>query len=328
MEHEILLRPRGQKLEKWKAFLSRMELDADENTERTVLLWEDDEIIACGSRQGNLLKCIAVDPAHQGEGLTATLLTHLRQDAFAAGHDHLFLYTKPKNEAMFASLFFYPVAKTGDVLLMENRKNGIAGFLDSLTVPETEGVTGAIVMHCNPFTRGHRFLVETAAKQCNRLLLFVLSEEGGPFPAADRLELVKQGTADLPGVTVLPSGPYLISSATFPTYFLKDKTRLETVQCQLDATVFARHFAPRFSITRRFVGTEPLCAVTNNYNEALKTCLPPLGVEVTEIPRLEEGGQPISASRVRALLGQNRPEELRHLVPESTYRYLQERTLI
>jgi len=328
MDSEILLRLDGAKKEQWAAFLRRMELDADENTERTVLLWENGEIIACGSRMENLLKCIAVDPAHQGEGLTASLLTLLRQDAFAAGHDHLFLYTKPKNEAMFAGLFFYPVAKTGDVLLMENRKNGIGSFLDSLSAPDSGGTTGAIVMHCNPFTLGHRYLVETAARQCHRLLLFVLSEEGGPFPAAHRLELVKQGTADLPNVTVLPTGPYLISSATFPTYFLKDKTRLETIQCQLDAAVFTRHFAPRFSITRRFVGTEPLCAVTENYNRALKQCLPPMGVEVTEIPRLEKDGAPISASRVRSLLGQNRPGEVRALVPETTFRYLQERHLL
>ena len=328
MDVEILLRPRGQKLEKWKAFLSRAELDADENTERTALIWDQGEIIACGSRMGNLLKCIAVDPARQGEGLTATLLTHLRQDAFAAGHDHLFLYTKPKNETMFTSLFFFPVAKTGDVLLMENRRDGIASFLAGLQVPACEGITGAAVMHCNPFTRGHRYLVETAAGQCDRLLIFVLSEEGGPFPAAHRLELVRQGTADLANVTVLPSGPYLISSATFPTYFLKDKTRLEDVQCRLDAAVFTRHFAPRFGITRRFVGTEPLCAVTNRYNEALAECLPPLGVDVVQIPRLEESGAPISASRVRSLLGQHRPEELRALVPETTFRYLEEQNLI
>ena len=143
-----------------------------------------------------------------------------------------------------------------------------------------------------------------------------------------RLELVKQGTADLANVTVLPSGPYLISSATFPTYFLKDKSRLEDVQCRLDAAVFTRHFAPHFSITRRFVGTEPLCAVTSRYNETLAECLPPLGVDVIQIPRLEESGAPISASRVRALLGQNRPEELRALVPETTFRYLEEQNLI
>ena len=148
------------------------------------------------------------------------------------------------------------------------------------------------------------------------------------FPACDRLELVKKGTADLANVTVCPSGPYLISSATFPTYFLKDKSKLETVQCKLDAAVFGKHFAPRFGITRRFVGTEPLCPVTSAYNEALKSTLPALGVEVTEIPRLETDGTPISASAVRALLGQGKPDAVRALVPDTTFEYLQARGLI
>ena len=328
MDVEIFSGLQGKTREKWAEFLNKAELDADAGVEKTVLIRDGGEIIAAGSRQNNVLKCIAVDETRQGEGLTATLLTALRADALSCGIDHLFLYTKPKNEAMFSSLFFYPVARTGDVLLMENRKNGIGQFLDSLCVPETTGDTAAIVMHCNPFTRGHRYLIETAAGQCHRLLLFILSEEGSIFPAADRLEMVKQGTADLSNVTVLPTGPYLISSATFPTYFLKDKSRLSAIQCQLDAGVFIRHFAPKFHIIRRFVGTEPLCPVTRQYNETLKQALPQNGVEVCEIPRLMAENTPISASAVRGLLGQNRPEELKKLVPETTFRYLQDHSMI
>ena len=227
MDIELTPRPVGKKLDMWTAFLRRAGLTPDEGVESTVLIWEDGDLIAAGSRQDNVLKCIAVDPAHQGEGLTATLLTHLRQDAMAAGHRHLFLYTKPRNRTMFSSLFFYPVAKTDDVLLMENRKNGVQEFVAGLEAPKTEGTIGAVVMNCNPFTRGHRYLIETAARDCDWLYVFVLSEDKSAFPAADRLALVKAGTADLPNVTVQPTGPYLISSATFPTYFLKDQSQFE-----------------------------------------------------------------------------------------------------
>ena len=327
MNVELCPKPTGRLYEKWAEFLKKAELTPDEGVESTVFVWDGETIAATGSRQGNVLKCIAVDDAYQGEGLTATLLTQLRQDALSHGQSHLFLYTKPKNAAMFSSLFFYPVAQTDNVLLMENKRGGVQNFLQNLPTEEGEPA-GAIVMHCNPFTKGHRYLIETAAKRCGRLYLFILSEEGGLFPAADRLDLVKQGTADLPNVTVLPSGPYLISAATFPTYFLKDKTKLETVQCKLDAAVFGKHFAPRFGITRRFVGTEPLCPVTSAYNEALKSTLPTYGIEVTEVPRLETEGTPVSASAVRALLGQGKGEELKKLVPETTYRYLEMRNLI
>ena len=328
MDIELIRNISGRKMELWASFLQKMDLASDEAVESVCLVWEDGDIIATGSRQENILKCIAVDPMHQGEDLTATVLTQLRQDAFAAGHKHLFLYTKPKNQFMFSSLFFYPIAKTADVLLMEDRPGGVKNFVESLAAAEAEGKIGAAVMNCNPFTRGHRYLIETAAKQCDRLYVFVLSEDKSQFSAQDRMELVKAGTADLPNVTVLPTGPYLISSATFPTYFLKEREKAQTIQCRLDIEVFAKYYAPHFGITHRFVGTEPLSQMTNQYNEALLQYLPEHGIEVHLIPRVEAGSAPISASYVRSLLGKGQGELLKTLVPETTYTYLEERNLV
>lgn len=322
MDIELTGALKGAKLQKWKDFLSRADLEADLQVQRTCLIWEEEELIAAGSRQDNLLKCIAVDPLHQGEGLTATLLTQLRQDAFAEGHSHLFLYTKPKNKYMFSSLFFYPVAQTEQVLLMENRKNGIQDFLKDLSVSCKGGKIGAAVMNCNPFTRGHRYLIETAAKACDHLYIFVLSEDKSEFSAADRLEMVKLGTQDLSNVTVLTTGPYLISSATFPTYFLKDRDKAENIHCLLDIEIFCKYFVPKFGITDRFVGTEPLSPMTGMYNEALAAHLPGKGIRLTQIPRLEETGTPISASAVRACLDAGDTQALRALVPQTTYDYL------
>ena len=318
----------GQKRLCWESFLRRAGLAVDALPEKTVLLWDGNTLIATGSRQKNLLKYVAVDPMRQGEGLTASVLTALRQDAFACGYDHLFLYTKPQNKWMFQELFFHPVAQTDQVLLMEDRPNGIGAFLSSLPAPEAHGTIGAAVMNCNPFTLGHRYLIETAAGQCDRLYVFVLSQEQPPFPARDRLELVRRGVADLTNVTVLPTGPYLLSAATFPTYFLPDRDKAPTVQCGLDVEIFARFYAPHFGITRRFLGTEPMSAMTHAYNSALKAQLPERGIEVTELPRLEIGGEPVSASRVRALLGKGQPEALHSLLPPSTFDYLQQRNLI
>lgn len=322
MDIEYAVSLSGKKREKWEALLSKTGLTPDPGVTATVLIWEDGELIAAGSRQENILKCIAVDPFHQGEGLTATLLTHLRQDALSQGHRHLFLYTKPQNKEQFASLFFHPIAQTGQVLLMESVSGGIRQFLSALERPCTEGTIGAAVMHCNPFTKGHRYLIETAAAECDHLYVFILSEDQGLFPAKDRLELVKAGTADLPNVTVCPTGPYLISSLTFPTYFLKDKATAEDVHCQLDIEIFLRHFVPHFGITRRYLGTEPFCPVTGRYNALLQEQLPEHGVELRLLPRLEADGTAISASAVRKLLGTGQPELLRHMVPDTTFDYL------
>ena len=219
---------------------------------------------------------------------------------------------------MFSSLFFYPIAQTKQVLLMENQQRGIRAFMDTLEVPCKAGKIGALVMNCNPFTLGHRYLIETAAKECDWVYVFVLSEEQPPFPAADRLQLVKEGTKDLPNVTIHPTGPYLISSATFPTYFLPDRESATEVQCLLDIAVFEEYFIPKFGITARYVGTEPRSPMTAQYNEALKQHL---SIPVREIPRLESDGQPVSASVVRSTMAENK-EYLKKLVPKTTYDYL------
>lgn len=325
MDIELQYGLRGKKKQLWKDFLARAGLEADENIDSTVLIWDEDTLAATGSRKGNLLKCIAVDDAFQGQGLTATVLTQLRQDAFTEGHSHLFLYTKPKNLLQFQSLFFYPVAQTEQVLLMENKPQGIARFLDTLTPEKTEGKIGALVMNCNPFTLGHRYVIETAARECDHIYVFVLSEEQPPFPAADRLHLVNEGTADLKNVTAFPTGPYLISAATFPTYFLKDRDQAITAQCGLDIAVFSRYYIPKFGITHRYVGTEPTSALTNAYNQAMKAKLP---IPVVEIPRLESGNHPISASTVRSLLGTGQREAIRNLVPAATFDYLEKNALL
>lgn len=318
----------GSARTRWLELLAQAELEPDESWEQTALVWEEDTLIAAGSRQGNLLKCIAVDPARQGEGLLSMVLTALRQEAFRQGHRHLFLYTKPANEYLFASLFFYSVAQTDKVLLMEDKKNGIGEFLDMLPVSSASGPVGAVVMNCNPFTLGHRYLIETAAAECDRLYVFILSEDKSHFSAGDRMEMAKLGTADLPNVTVLPTGPYLISSATFPTYFLKDREQARQFQCLLDIEIFCKHFVPRFGITRRYVGTEPLSPMTNRYNDALRNHLPGNGITLREIPRLEKDDIPVSASTVRALLQGGDFDALGTLIPETTFTWLKRNNLM
>ncbi len=325
MELELLTVLRGKKRAKWEQLLLSAGLTPEEQPAQTVLLWDDDTLAATGSRQGNLLKYLATDPCYQGQGLLAKILTVLRQEAFQEGHRHLFLYTKPQNEQLFTPLLFYPVAATNSVLLMEDQKDGIRTFLETLPQAETE--SGAVVMNCDPFTLGHRHLIETAAADCKHLYVFVLSEDKSFFSYEDRMNMVKAGTAHLPNVTVLPSGPYLISAATFPTYFLKDRDSAEKVHCQLDIAVFTQHYAPSLRITRRYVGTEPLSPMTAEYNRVLTETLPHHGIELMQISRKEVGETPVSASAVRAALERKDWDTVKQLVPKTTLDYLQEVSL-
>ena len=315
---------RGAMLEQLKAFLLADGLRYDEGVEFTVCVMDGERIAATGSLDGKICKCIAVSPAYQGEGLSATVLTALRREAFDRNERHLFLYTKPKNRWMFEDLGFFAVAETTDTLLMENKRRGLSDFLASLPKPEKAGVVGAVVANCNPFTLGHRYLMEEAARQCDTLHVFILSEDKSTVPADDRLRLAKEGLSDLTNVLVHPGGDYLISSATFPTYFLKDQAKGDEVFCQLDLELFATRFAPHFGITKRFVGTEPLCQVTNAYNAAMTSFLPKHGIEVVQLERKESGDAPISASRVRELWKAGDFDALAKLVPETTLAYLKE----
>ena len=307
----------GAALARLKAFLRGCGLDYDESIGFTAMIMEDGEILAAGSLDGNTVKCVAVSPAHQGEDLAAQVMTMLVQEAAQRGVQHLMLYTKPHNQHLFEPLGFHSVMRTGSCLLMENRRGGFAQYLSSLPVSEEQPV-GCIVANCNPFTLGHRYLIETAARECACVHVFILSENRGMFPADMRLEMARAGCKDLPNVLVHPTGPYMISSATFPDYFIKDKARSGDIHCELDLRLFGERIAPALHIARRYVGTEPSCPVTARYNEQMKQILPRYGVEVIEIERKTARGAAVSASHVRSLMEQKRFDALDELLPPSS----------
>jgi len=187
---------------------------------------------------------------------------------------------------------------------------------------EKVGCIGAIVMNCNPFTLGHRHLIEYAASKVKHLYIFAVEEDRSIFPFADRFELIKAGTADLDNVTVVPSGKFIISSLTFVDYFNKSEIQNRTIDPSLDVTLFAKEIAPALNITVRFVGEEPLDNITKQYNDAMRRILPDHGIEFVEIPRKEFNGEVISASRVRKLLDDKDFDEISKIVPETTLNYL------
>ena len=188
--------------------------------------------------------------------------------------------------------------------------------------PAVHGMVGSIVMNCNPFTFGHRFLIEKTLKTVDFLIIFVVEEDESLFSFQERFAMVCQGTSDLERVMVVPSGPYILSKNTFPEYFEKINDEDLKMNTEDDITLFAEKIAPKLGIKYRFVGEEREDKVTNEYNEAMKRILPRYGIQVVEIPRKTNGQSAISASRVRQCLSINHMEELDELVPASTKRIL------
>ena len=241
----------------------------DRNLDYSCGVFDDGELIAVGSSFHNTLRCLAVSSAHRGEGLMNQVVSHLLERQVEQGNSHVFLYTKVKNDRIFKDLGFYEIARAGDELVfLENRRDGFSRYLRSLEKTKRPGRSAAVVMNANPFTLGHRFLVETAAKENDWVHLFLLSEEAGPIPFAVRKKLVREGTADLENVILHDSGPYIISSATFPSYFLRDEDAAILAHAELDLAVFAK-IAQTLGLSSRYAGEEKSSHVTALYNETM-----------------------------------------------------------
>ena len=178
--------------------------------------------------------------------------------------------------------------------------------------------TGCIVMNCNPFTLGHRYLIEQAAKQVERLYVMVVREDCSLFAYTERKAMVEQGVADIENVSVIDGSDYAISRATFPTYFLKRLDDAADTQMLLDLDLFRRHIAPALGATVRFVGTEPTDQLTRRYNQLMHEALK----DVREINRLEKDGNAVSASRVRKAMEEGDMNTIRQLVPPTTLPYI------
>ena len=312
---------RGQK--RLDDLLRQEGIRRDKNLSYTCGIFDEDmELIATGSSFGNTLRCLAVASDHRGEGLMNQVVSHLMERQMAQGHSRVFLYTKPQSARLLGDLGFHEVARLKDVVFMENRFGGFAGYLKALEKTRQPGRCAAVVMNANPFTRGHRYLVERAAGENDWLHLFLLSEEAGPIPYALRKRLVREGVADLGNVILHDSDAYIISSATFPSYFLRDEDAAILAHAQLDLAVFGR-IAQALNITRRYAGEEPDSHVTNLYNQTMAALLPEAGIEFREIPRLREMGQVISASTVRAAIQSGTLDEAAWMLPESTRRYFE-----
>ena len=357
MEIQTLNPATPRQRQRIEAFLKRNALRIDDMNYYAAVLDDDGEMIAGGGLKDDVIKCVAVDDAHKGEAIANTLVSHLISHANQEGYSCIKLFTKPKNRQLFESLSFRLLAEAPEAILMETGIGGISNTVDALKKIKEESKkykeynkeckedskecrentsylttstphhltttmqpTGCIVMNCNPFTLGHRYLVESASRMVEHLFVIVVREDRSAFSYQERKAMVTAGTADLKNVTVCDGSEYAISNTTFPTYFLKRLSDATDTQILLDLDLFRRHIAPALGAEVRFVGTEPTDELTRRYNELM---MESLGKDhVVEIPRLENGGVAVSASRVRRAMESNSLKEAAQLVPPTTLPYI------
>ncbi|PKK99206.1 MAG: [citrate (pro-3S)-lyase] ligase [Tenericutes bacterium HGW-Tenericutes-2] len=304
-----------------KNLLIQNNLSFDDNVTQTIGIYENDKMIATGSLDSNVIKMIAVDATHQGENLTALILSHLMSILNEKGIQKYFLFTTPKNKAFFLNYNFSLIYENETIVMLENNFNTIIERLSrlKLSLNLVRGTTAAIVMNCNPVTLGHLYLIEKCASQNDNVLIFLVEENKSVFPYEVRYELLTKSTKHLTNVHILPSTPYIISTATFPTYFLKETSEKSYAYMNLDISIFQKYFVPIFSIDFRYVGSEPLDPATNAYNETMKKILQD---KLVVIERLRNKQDVVSASLIRKLAKEKKYDLIKFYTPVATYKFL------
>ena len=326
----------------------------------------DGNILAGAGISGNIIKCVAVAPDMRSDGLLTPLISRI-----FAGQGNLKVFTKPEYQTLFESLGFKLLAQAPLAILMENGR-GLQQYCEYLKTfaPASEEnyfssssstpayKVGIIVMNANPFTLGHKYLIDKALEQVDQLFVIPVKEDVSMFPYTERLAMIQAASASSSAenyflghrpknqfsassstpaqadAVVLKGSDYSISAATFPTYFLKDITDASETQMRLDLDLFCRHIAPALGATVRFAGSEPNDPLTAKYNSLMAEVLPKHGVEFVEIERLSTAGMTshhlpaltgeyaVYASKVRKALAEGNYKAAAVMCPDTTWPYL------
>jgi [citrate (pro-3S)-lyase] ligase len=308
-------------IEKTKKLLEASHLHMDKHVSFTYNLYEDDELVGTISTHENVIKMIAVKEDRQGEQITAHLLQHIMRLFEQSDVNKYFIFTKPENKSFFSHYPFRLITETQDIALFENHLYPIEDHLLSLKLRlrPKHGTRAGIVMNCNPVTNGHLYLIERCAKEVNDVIIFLVEENRSVFPFDVRYQLLRKATKHLKNVHVLPSTPYVISLATFPTYFMKELNEASLRFMELDITLFKQHFFSMFELDYRYVGTEPFDQTTACYNETMKKIL---GDKLVEIDRKMFHAEVISASTVRKMMAEKKYHTIKGFVPKPTCKFL------
>jgi [citrate (pro-3S)-lyase] ligase len=305
-----------------RRFIEAQGLTFEETYDNLVGVFEGESVIATGARDGFVLKMLAIDPACQGGALLGLLVTELLRLGRAAGHEVFWVFTRPASAPSFEQLNFRLLVADGPVALLEFG-GGLERYLAAHEALRRPGRNAAVVANANPFTLGHLFLVESAARMADTLYLFIVREDRSVFPFEVRYRVVAESTRHLANVVLLDTSRYAVSAGTFPSYFLKRDDEMARAQMRVDARLFAQRLAPPFGIVRRVVGHEPYCPATASYNRTMKDVLPEHGIELVEIQRAGDATGFISATRVRECFAAGDLAVVRSMVPPPTLAFLE-----
>lgn len=241
-----------------RGFLSDLGFEFDPSeVECTMIVYNlQGDIVGTGSHLGRILKYVAVSPKYRDTTAFALIVTYMTEKLLKI-YKHTFVFTRPENSVRFRGLGFNEIATAPPLFaLLEFGFESIQTYqeyLSTLKRPAETSLVASIVVNCNPFTNGHKFLIEKAAAENELVYLFVVEEDLSAFPFSVRWELIRKGIAHLKNVVMVHGGMYIVSGAIFPAYFLKNETASDVMkkQAELDVRIFARYVVPVLGIKKR-----------------------------------------------------------------------------
>lgn len=293
--------------------------------DKTFVIRDKGLIIGTGSVEGNILKYFFLKEEYKGEGLLNILYNDLLNHLLKSGYDSFFVFTTPNNKIIFKSLGLKEISSTARVSLFEGGFYNYERWMEKTKslMPSKKGSRGAIVVNCNPMTLGHKYLIEKSLEKVDQLIIFVVQEDKSTFPFQDRFNIIQEELKEYENIYLIKGGPYIISQATFPTYFIKKKDEMLDIYTEIDGKIFADKIAKDLEIDIRFFGSEPKDLVTLAYNNTLEGILKAANIDVEIVERKEIEDNIVSASYVRNLLSQGEIDQAYKYLPQATIDYLE-----
>lgn len=303
-------------------FLSVFSLRLDNDVNKSFYIEDNEKIIGTISCADYIIKCLAVDSSYQSENIASSLVNHIMAYLNSKSIYSYQVFTKPTYINIFKSLGFRQIIQTDKVVMLESGIDSIDDVILKLkkqleirfSTLNEESDLSAVVLNANPITNGHMHLIETASRNHKMVVVFVVEENKSEFAFEQRLAMVYLATKRFENVYVLPSTKYIVSSLTFPSYFLKeDEVYIE--HANIDALIFKNYFIKNLHIKKRYIGTESKEKMIF-YNNTLKNIL---NDKVVEINRLEQDNNIVSASHVRNLFKENKLDEALKYIPREIH---------
>ena len=214
-ERKFWLRPIGEPAEEIlsgiPAFLTKMNLTYNRyGVDYCIGAYHSDtnELLGTASLSGHVIHNIAVNPVYQKQGLTTALLSAIMSYGTSKHIFYFQLFTKPQNISLFCNAGFRLVEEASPyVALLEfgqqTPESWCRRIIRENNLSSTDSYA-AIVMNCNPYTLGHKYLIEQAAAIEQNVLIFVVEENRSMLPFADRYRLMQEDLQNHPQIKPLP----------------------------------------------------------------------------------------------------------------------------